>query len=90
MQKVGVRQLRNRLSHYLKRAQSGETVVVTDRGTSVAMLLPPPSEKDPDEALRRLVAEGRASWAGGKPKGAANPPRVGGKSAAEIVIEERG
>ena len=89
MEKVGVREFRDRLSSYLKRAQSGETVIVTDRGTSVAMLLPPP-ERAPDEVLRQLVASGFASWGGGKPKGAANPPRVGGKSAAQIVLEERG
>lgn len=89
MEKVGVREFRNRLSHYLRKAQSGETVIVTDRGTSVAMLLPPP-EKDPDEILWKLVAQGFASWGGGKPKGAANPPVIKGKTMAQTVLEERG
>lgn len=88
MEKVGVRQLRNRLSEYIKKAQSGESVIVTDRGKSVAMLLPPP-ERDPDEVLWRLVAQGFASWGGGKPRGASNPPVIKGKSVAQTVIEER-
>ncbi len=90
MEKVGAREFRNRLSHYLKRVRSGEMVIVTDRGTPVAMLLPPPSEKDTDEALWRLVAQGRASWGGGKPKGATNPPVTRGKSVAQTVIDDRG
>ncbi len=89
MEKVGVREFRNRLSSYLKQVQSGETVIVTDRGTSVAMLLPPP-EKEPDAVLRQLVASGFASWGGGKPKGASHPPAIKSKSVAQTVIEERG
>jgi len=30
--RVGIRELKARLSHYLDRAQAGETIVVTDRG----------------------------------------------------------
>jgi prevent-host-death family protein len=41
MQTVGIRELRNRLSEYLRRVRRGECVLVTDRGSVVAELLPP-------------------------------------------------
>lgn len=41
MKTVGVRELKNRLSEYLRQAKSGEGVLVTDRGQVVAELTPP-------------------------------------------------
>jgi prevent-host-death family protein len=41
MKTVGVRELKNRLSEYIRRARSGESVLVTDRGQVVAELTPP-------------------------------------------------
>jgi prevent-host-death family protein len=41
MKTVGVRELKNRLSEYIRRAKSGEGVLVTDRGQVVAELTPP-------------------------------------------------
>jgi len=38
MQLVGVRELKNRLTHYLDAARNGDNVVVTDRGKPVAIL----------------------------------------------------
>ena len=37
----------------------------------------------------RLVESGVASWKGGKPKGSHPRPRVKGKSASAIVLEDR-
>ena len=41
MQTVGVRELKNKLSEYLRRVRLGERVLVTDRGEVVAEFLPP-------------------------------------------------
>jgi prevent-host-death family protein len=41
MKTVGVRELKNSLSEYLRRVRSGESVLVTDRGEIVAELTPP-------------------------------------------------
>ena len=41
METVGIRELKSRLSHYVRRAEAGEVVVVTDRGRVVAELRPP-------------------------------------------------
>lgn len=54
---VGVRELRQNLSVYLERVKRGEALTVTERGAAVAILRPLPAA---DNALDRLVAEGRA------------------------------
>ena len=41
MKTVGIRDLRNRLSHYIRLVKRGEALQVTDRGTVVAELCPP-------------------------------------------------
>jgi len=41
MKTVGIRELKNRLSEYIRQAKSGESVLVTDRGQVVAELTPP-------------------------------------------------
>jgi prevent-host-death family protein len=58
MASVGVAELRQNLSEYLRRVERGERLVVTDRNRPVAELGPPPSTGD---ALDRLIAEGRVS-----------------------------
>jgi prevent-host-death family protein len=49
MQQIGVRDLRQQASRYLKRVQAGEAFEVTDNGRPVARLVPVPS--DPWQAL---------------------------------------
>src|SRR3989442_10905751 len=41
MRTVGIRELKNRLSTYLREARAGRTVAITDRGRVVAELTPP-------------------------------------------------
>jgi prevent-host-death family protein len=41
MKAVGVRDLKNKLSEYLRHVRLGESILVTDRGEVVAELLPP-------------------------------------------------
>lgn len=40
MLRIGIRELRQRASEYLRRVQQGETVEVTDRGRPVARIVP--------------------------------------------------
>ncbi|MDQ6945772.1 MAG: type II toxin-antitoxin system prevent-host-death family antitoxin [Actinomycetota bacterium] len=51
---VGIRELRNHLSDYLERVSEGNEVVVTDRGTAIARIVPIAGGR----ALDRLIAEG--------------------------------
>jgi prevent-host-death family protein len=53
---VGVAELRQNLSRYLRRVEQGERLLVTDRNRPVAELGPPPSS---GSALDRLISEGR-------------------------------
>ncbi|HLB22366.1 MAG TPA: type II toxin-antitoxin system prevent-host-death family antitoxin [Solirubrobacteraceae bacterium] len=55
---VGVAELRQNLSRYLRRVEAGERLVVTDRNKPVAELGPPASA---GSGLDRLLAEGRVS-----------------------------
>jgi prevent-host-death family protein len=55
---VGVAELRQNLSVYLRRVARGERLVVTDRNRPVAELGPAPTT---GAALDRLIAEGRVS-----------------------------
>jgi prevent-host-death family protein len=58
---VGVRELRDRLSSYLARAQAGEEIEVTDRGQPIALLVPLPQSR---AAVAELVAAGQVRLAG--------------------------
>lgn len=93
---VSIRELKNRLSEYLKRARAGEDVVITSHGQAVARLIPVPTESGdapaPAELQRRLrTIPGIRLAKGGKPKGAARPLRIkpGEKTLSDIVLEER-
>lgn len=55
MTTVGIAELRQNLSAYLRRVERGERLVVTDRNRPVAELGPPPTSG----ALDRLIAAGR-------------------------------
>ena len=55
MERVGVRELRQNLSVYLRRVRRGETLEVTERGQPVAVLKPIVA---PDDAFARLEARG--------------------------------
>jgi len=57
--KVGTKEIKNRLSHYLRRVKRGTVVHVTDRGKVVAEIRPAAAAKDREDAiLNELAAEG--------------------------------
>lgn len=56
-ERVGVRELRQNLSVYLRRIRDGEAFTVTERGTPVARLA---AISEHESVLDRLVAEGKA------------------------------
>jgi prevent-host-death family protein len=55
---VGVAELRQNLSRYLREVEGGQRLLVTDRNRPVAELGPPPST---GAALDRLIADGRVA-----------------------------
>lgn len=61
MKAVAIKELKNRLSAYLREVARGEVVLVTDRGRVVAELRRPSGELPAgglEQALERLAAEG--------------------------------
>jgi prevent-host-death family protein len=57
MERIGIRELRQRASKWLRRVAQGESFEVTDRGRVVALLVPAP----PDDLLVRLTTQGTLS-----------------------------
>ncbi|MCZ6916507.1 MAG: type II toxin-antitoxin system prevent-host-death family antitoxin [Gemmatimonadetes bacterium] len=62
MKAVGIRELKARLSQYVREVRRGEVILVTDRGEVVAELRQPgrgpPGESETDYGLRRLAEAG--------------------------------
>lgn len=82
---AGVRELRDRLSHYLNVVRDGQEVTVTDHGRAVARLVP----LDQPRALDRLVAEGLVTPAPAA-KRSRTPLRVTAKgTVSDLVAEQR-
>jgi prevent-host-death family protein len=62
MASIGIRELRQQASKYIRRVEGGETVEVTDHGRPVALLVPIPQQT----VRERLIASGRLRPAAGK------------------------
>lgn len=89
MMTVGIRELRNKLSLYLKQVEEGKRIEITNRGEVIALLIPAKKRKKIDKELIALIEEGLVSWAGGKPQGASQPVKGRGRPLSQIVIEDR-
>ena len=70
MERVGARELKDRLAHYLRTVGRGETVVVTVRGKPVARLVPISGRNDKalhpeiEAKMWELAAKGVLTWSG--------------------------
>jgi len=56
MRTVNIAELKNRLSTYITYAKAGETIIIRDRNTPVAQLIPLPADVTDEE--RELVVAG--------------------------------
>lgn len=83
---VGIRELKNGLSRYLKRVQDGESVVVTEHGRAVARIVP----IGLPERLGAMIADGRMTWSGGRFRAPSKVPRPSpGAPVSDYVGEDR-
>lgn len=89
MDSVGVRELRQNLSKYLKQVKGGESFAVTERGCEVARLTP---SGPGDSPIARLVAERGATMPRGnlleRVDNSTLPP-AGGPPVEQILDEMR-
>ena len=88
MRSIGVRELRQHASTYLRAVEQGETIEVTDRGRPVARLVPP--ERKPESRVEQLIREGllipaERPWGSHKRV----EPMPGIPSASELISEMR-
>lgn len=94
MKSVGIRDLKNKLSEYIREVRSGEAVLVTDRGEVVAELIPPGpgDERGVPSALLTLARRGYITL--GVSNDASVYPKlsrlVGRRRAVDLLSEERG
>ncbi len=85
---TGVKDLKNKLSYYLRAVKKGEKILITEREKVIAAIVPVERAVE-DTGLLSLVKEGFAVWKGGKPAGSKKPVKIKGKTVSEIVLEDR-
>lgn len=94
MRAVGIKQLKARLSEYVRLVRSGETVLVTERDEVVAELRPARRRRQPaddlEDVLDALAESGDIERASLPKKGWAWKPRTAGlpAGAAAVLLDE--
>ena len=88
---IGIRELRQHASLYLRRVRAGETITLTDRGEPFAEIRPISAHRS---TLDRLIAEGRArppraDLATFLKRPAAPAPEGRSRALSDLVIEAR-
>ena len=85
MADVGIRELKQRLSEYLDRAERGEVLRVTDRGRPKAVLGPVPGRARIEEGIR-------AGWITPGTSAPLNPVTrtKGSRAVLDALAEDRG
>lgn len=88
MERVGIRNIKNFLSHYIGKVKNGKIIEITDRGKPVAKLVPVDT-KFPSEIIE-ILDKKFAVWDGGKPKGSLILHSLEeGRRISDIVSEDR-
>jgi prevent-host-death family protein len=86
--RVGIRELKNKLSKYLRRVKAGETITITEHGKPIGQIVP--VRPTIEERLQAIVNAGQAEWNGQKLK-SYHPRAVnkGDRSLSDLVVEDR-
>ena len=88
MRRIRMQDLKEHIEQYLSEVEAGEQIVVRDNTHEIA-LITPLGKPQQDVGVRNLMESGRANWAGGKPRGVAEPVKNEGKLVSDIVSEDR-
>ena len=86
--RVGIRELKRKISEYMCWVKSGQTIVVTEHGKPIGLIVPVKSSLE--ERLHAMVAAGLAEWDGQKLK-PYKPVAInrGKRQVSDLVIEDR-
>jgi len=92
MKSTSIAELKARLTAYLRQVKAGHEVLITERGTPVAKLVPLQGEEGRKSRRTGLAAAGLLRLGEGKaPKFLLSPPRgkLAGKGVLQALLEER-
>lgn len=92
MSTVGVKQLKDRLTQYLDTPNRGEEVIVTERGTPIALIQPIKSAGKAaslEARLARLATRGTVTLPTQKPLKRVRLVKVSGKPISKVIVEDR-
>ena len=85
---VSIRELKSRLSHYLRLTRKGESVVITDRGLPIGRIVP--IGQNLDQRLTAMCETGQAQWSGRKLGSRAPVAKVRGRGGiAALIVKDR-
>ncbi|HUF37508.1 MAG TPA: type II toxin-antitoxin system prevent-host-death family antitoxin [Anaerolineales bacterium] len=86
--RVGIRELKARLSEHLRRVKAGETIIVTDHGAPIGRIIPIlPTVED---HLHAMVSAGLLEWNGRKlPHYRPQAVNRGDRLLSDLVVEDR-
>lgn len=86
--RVGIRELKNKLSEYMQRVKSGETIIVTEHGRTIGQILP--VQPSITERIQSMVNVGQADWNGYKlPAYQPQVTNISEKQLSDLIIEDR-
>ncbi len=92
MASVGVRELKNRLTYYLRRTKQGEEVIVTERGRPIALIQPIQSAEriaGLEARLAKLAAQGLVTLPSQKPSRRVRLVKASGPPVSRLILEDR-
>ena len=90
MKSVGLREINQAFSRYMKIVKTGEEVLITERGHPIAVIKPLAAETDIDVKIRLLEAEGLLSPSQKKGQPKNHPPvSLSGQCLAQTISDIR-
>ena len=89
MSAVGVKELRNRLTHYLQQTKQGEEVVVTERGKPIALLQPIKTAEQAASMEARLAALGLVTLPSRRTRKKPKPVKISGPPVSKAILNDR-
>lgn len=85
---VGIRDLRDHLSEYVRQVKAGATLTITERGQPVGRIVPVCTHLE--ERLQELIDSNEVLWSGNKLGPVQPPAKVRGpRTVAELLLEDR-
>ena len=85
---VGIRDLKARLSSYMRQVKDGATLVITERGKPIGRIVP--VSHSVETRLRELIQAGLVAWSGRKLMPMDPVARTRGRrTVADLLLEDR-